>query len=181
MKKYFIKNQAITLISLIITIIILLILAGVTINIALGNNGIIKLAEDASEKYKNAYEKELNDLTQVNNEIGIASNRETVNIDKEEYDKLKAKGTWELLASASGTENKTINNINDYSMLSMQFVYNNQVDYTSFTMPKMFEIAPKWCISVHNITNICRLEYISDTNVTLTTYIPGTVYLYGIK
>ena len=43
------KNQAITLVSLVVTIIILIILAGVSINLTLGKNGIITIAKQAKE------------------------------------------------------------------------------------------------------------------------------------
>ena len=49
-----IENRGITLISLVITIIILLILAVVTINLTLGENGIFRLAEQAGEETKKA-------------------------------------------------------------------------------------------------------------------------------
>ncbi len=53
------KNQrGITLIALIITIIILLILAGVTINLTLGENGLFKTAKIAGEKYEEAEARE---------------------------------------------------------------------------------------------------------------------------
>ena len=45
------NQKAITLIALIITIIILLILAGVTISIILGKNGLISLTKNAGEDY----------------------------------------------------------------------------------------------------------------------------------
>ncbi len=48
------KNAGITLIALIITIIILLILAGVTINLILGENGLFNTAKQAGEDYKQA-------------------------------------------------------------------------------------------------------------------------------
>lgn len=44
------KNRGITLISLVITIIIMLILAGVVITLALGNNGLIGKAKEAKEE-----------------------------------------------------------------------------------------------------------------------------------
>ena len=44
------NNKGITLIALVITIIVLLILAGVTINLTLGENGIFKTAERAREE-----------------------------------------------------------------------------------------------------------------------------------
>ena len=42
------KNKGITLIALIVTIIIMLILAGVSINALIGNNGIITKARDTA-------------------------------------------------------------------------------------------------------------------------------------
>ncbi len=46
------NNHAITLIALVITIIILLILAGVVLNLTLGEHGILKKAEQGAEQYK---------------------------------------------------------------------------------------------------------------------------------
>ena len=48
------SNAAITLIALIITVIVLLILAGVTLNMLMGENGIIKKAQLATEKTNDA-------------------------------------------------------------------------------------------------------------------------------
>lgn len=48
------NNKGITLIALIITIIILLILAGVTINVLIGDNGLFNTAKEAGEKYEQA-------------------------------------------------------------------------------------------------------------------------------
>lgn len=52
------KEKGITLIALIITIIILLILAGVTINVLIGDNGLFKTAKEAGEKYEKAAARE---------------------------------------------------------------------------------------------------------------------------
>ena len=46
------SNGGITLISLVITIIILLILAGITINLTIGDNGIFRMAKKAGEESK---------------------------------------------------------------------------------------------------------------------------------
>ncbi|MDO5557721.1 MAG: BspA family leucine-rich repeat surface protein [Clostridia bacterium] len=51
-------SSGITLIALIITIVIMLILAGITINLTLGENGIFIKAKDAKLRYKNASAKE---------------------------------------------------------------------------------------------------------------------------
>ena len=56
--------RGITLIALVITIIILLILAGVTINIII-NEGLIKQAQNATDRYKQAEEEEVNSLDNI--------------------------------------------------------------------------------------------------------------------
>lgn len=48
------KNAGITLIALVVTIIVLLILAGITISLLIGENGIIARANQAKEKYADA-------------------------------------------------------------------------------------------------------------------------------
>ena len=52
------KNKGITLVALIVTIIILIILAGVSINLVLGDNGIITLAKRAKENMEIAAQEE---------------------------------------------------------------------------------------------------------------------------
>ena len=53
------NNKGITLVALVVTIVVLLILAGVSINLVLGNNGIITKAKEAAEKTAAAQEKEM--------------------------------------------------------------------------------------------------------------------------
>lgn len=63
------KEKGITLIALIITIILMLILAGVVLSMALGKNGLIKIAQNAVKDYKIAEIKEMNDINSINNTI----------------------------------------------------------------------------------------------------------------
>ena len=58
-QKYFKSNKGITLIALVITIIVLLILAGVTINLTLGQNGIFTTAQRAAQNYTQAQNQEM--------------------------------------------------------------------------------------------------------------------------
>ena len=58
LKKLRLQEKGITLIALVVTIVILLILAGVTINIALSDNGLFGKAKEASEEYQKAQLKE---------------------------------------------------------------------------------------------------------------------------
>ena len=65
------QSRGITLIALIITIIILLILAGVAINMVLGQNGLLNNAKEAQGKYINEQEKEKNMINAMSNEINL--------------------------------------------------------------------------------------------------------------
>ena len=56
------NNKGITLIALVVTIIVLLILAGVSINMLTGQNGILNRASEAKEKTENAQTEELVEL-----------------------------------------------------------------------------------------------------------------------
>lgn len=68
------KNKGITLIALVITIIVLLILAGISIALLTGENGILEQAKKAAEATKQAKEQEELDLEELNNQIEIAKN-----------------------------------------------------------------------------------------------------------
>ena len=57
-------NKGITLIALVITIIVLLILAGVTLNLTLGENGLLKRAEESKTAHLSG---EKNDIDFMNN------------------------------------------------------------------------------------------------------------------
>ena len=86
------QNEAITLIALIVTIVILLILAGVAI-VQLNNNGLLKNTKIAKEKYTNSQKNENSIIDDYSNKIDnyeVAGNgRDTITISKEEYEELK--------------------------------------------------------------------------------------------
>ena len=59
------NNKGITLVALVVTIVVLLILAGVSINMVLGENGIVTKAKDARDKTKQAQANELQDFNNI--------------------------------------------------------------------------------------------------------------------
>ena len=59
------ESKGITLIALVISIIVLLILAGVTIAALSGDNGILTRAKEAKEKTKQAQEDEKRNLQEI--------------------------------------------------------------------------------------------------------------------
>ncbi len=68
------SNKGITLIALVITIIILLILAGVTIA-QLTGNGLFEKAKLAKEKYENAQANEIEKVNNLSSEIDLFTSR----------------------------------------------------------------------------------------------------------
>ena len=63
------KNKGITLVALVVTIVVLLILAGVSINLVLGNNGIIARAKDAETKSAEASQNDLKGMNDLEDEM----------------------------------------------------------------------------------------------------------------
>ena len=85
------KNKGITLVALVVTIVVLLILAGVSINLVLGDNGIITKAKEAETKSAEASQ---NDLKGMN---GLVSEMEGA---------LAGNGSGNGGAGGSGTDTK---------------------------------------------------------------------------
>ena len=90
------KENGITLVVLVITIILLLILAGITI-LVLTQTGLLTKAYQAKEVTLNAQNLENETLKDYNNKINsiLSNSREQVIIDKEEYETLKKNSEYE--------------------------------------------------------------------------------------
>ena len=90
------KIEGITLIALVITIIVLLILAGVSIAMLTGQNGILTQAQNAKEETEIASEREAIQLTMINKEM---TNDEKYNIGEELRDRTLANGdNWKIVS-----------------------------------------------------------------------------------
>ena len=70
-RKMCMENRGITLIALVITIIVLLILAGITIAALSGDNGILTRAKEAKEKTQQSQKEEEKTLSNMENILGI--------------------------------------------------------------------------------------------------------------
>ena len=68
------KNKGITLVALVVTIVVLLILAGVSINLVLGDNGIIAKAQEAKTKQAEASENDLKGMNSLIEQMESALN-----------------------------------------------------------------------------------------------------------
>ena len=69
------RNKGITLIALVVTIIVLLILAGIAINLTVGDNGIITRAERATIIQRLAEIKEQIEFANSDARIGMVARR----------------------------------------------------------------------------------------------------------
>ena len=83
-KKKLKNEKGITLIALVITIIVLLILAGISISMLTGQNGILNRAQEAKEKTEVAGEDELRKLTQMQAAMNLENTTHTDNSTGEE-------------------------------------------------------------------------------------------------
>ena len=93
-KKFKQTNKGITLIALVITIIVLLILAGVTIATLTGDNGILTQANNAKERTEQAEKDEKNDLANTEDIINkYANGIEVEQVTDENPGSLEGSGT----------------------------------------------------------------------------------------
>ena len=89
MKRKIEQNSGITLVALVVTIIILIILAGVSIHLILGKNGMINMAERAKKDYINGEQEEENSLEKLYSSLLIATNDDsTVTISMKDLNAL---------------------------------------------------------------------------------------------
>ena len=180
-------KRGITLIALVITIVILLILAGVTINTLFSDNGIIKKAQDAGNKMNEAINDELtqiNDLTSELMEI-MGENPRLTDI----YVFLYDDGTLTFGKQNQPIEGKTV--VKEYGNIKGQ-EYNSWIDEsdnhvsnipwfndrTSITKVSIVdEIVPlsmaSWfdsCVNLTEFENIKRLDTSEIESMSYTFY-----------
>ena len=104
-RKKFKESRGITLIALVITIIVLIILAGVSISLIIDQDGIIANAQKAKEKTRGSQVKEAVELASITNALETDANKKTKASIIEE---LKAKGQLTDEEEAALVESDTI-------------------------------------------------------------------------
>ncbi len=101
MKEKIKNTKGITLIALVVTIIILLILAGVTINVALGDNGLFKKSQEAVNRYKSA---EANEAAVIEDLVTNWDNIISGGTTSEGPKVITGSKTSEVISKITGTE-----------------------------------------------------------------------------
>lgn len=128
-----VREHGITLVALVITIIILLILAGVAIT-ALTQTGLFEKARQAKNAMENAQNTENITLAEYSEKINeVTGSRDTVTINKEEYEDLKNKGKQELIGEGNiktTSDEITLNkSINNYRYLMFKAQLNGKTNF----------------------------------------------------
>ena len=154
-KKTSLREKGITLIALVVTIIVLLILAGVTISLALGNNGIIGKAQHGSNTWANATKDEeammgqiVRDIDSLSQGGGTSGGGSTQGITGTELTALANNGMSELTGNQI-TNNNLRNNPNVRAVLTGQvpvptgYTYVEGTATTESTAPNSYGVVVK--------------------------------------
>ena len=104
------KEAGITLIALVITVIVLLILAGVTIAALSGDNGILTRAKDAKEKTEQAQKEEEKTLSDMENILG---NIDFDNVNLDDMNPAKAMPSGVTILENDANKGIVIKDINN--------------------------------------------------------------------
>ena len=95
------KTKGITLIALVITIIVLLILAGVSIAMLTGQNGILTQAQNAKNRTEAAQAEEENRLNEynniINNYVSGGTTEETPTFDERQQMLINMVGKYQII------------------------------------------------------------------------------------
>ena len=147
------SNKAITLVALIITIIILLILAGVSLSMVLGENGLINKAQSSVNKYQDSSENEQNLLNQIEEYFdskGLGPSISNTESYVGKYADVDGDGIVDgviyadLAVGGSGTWNPSGNS-----------GYNS---YGAYTIPKVTTGLKEYCVGQKSYTNAINGE-----------------------
>ena len=173
MKKILKNNKGITLVALVITIIILLILAGVSINIVFDEEGIINRAKQAAENMEIAANEEQKQLSQLLNEV----NNDGEKVEYAPYDNpyiptgfAHTEGTWNngyTIKDGLGNEFVWVPCVTDQSKVKD----GDKVVTFGKTLPSTIEATdPYYKYNHSNLTIIGDENYASDIRTSVEKY-----------
>ena len=164
------KSQSgITLIALVVTIIVLLILAGVAITLSIGENGIFKRAGQAADAWENATkneEKEMSGVADIIDNINAGNNASSGNYDKEKKVNAPALKTGmtpikfnEATASKKGEAVKTTKEDKDW------YSYENKKWANAETKDgSMWVWIPRYAYRIDNSTKTTDVVFLIGTS-----------------
>ena len=171
-KRNYLKQSGITLIALVVTIVVLLILAGVSINALFGDSGIINKAKDAQNKMNQAEQNDLEAINGLNEWIDSKTNGTTGEDDKP--------STSELPSTSYTTPYYPDNTFTkvEGTDLSNGLVIKDKSgnEYVWIEVPKTVEVYPKAGLKITNFTEDEYTAIEKDLHTYTNYYRNGTSY-----
>lgn len=128
------SNKAITLIALVVTIVVLLILAGISLNLVLGNNGLIKKSKYAKEETTVADEKEKVEMAYVSAALKKLGDTVTAEELQEELNSSVGAGKTVVTSNGDGTLNVLFNETGHNYNVDEGTVEKVEIDNTKMAM-----------------------------------------------
>lgn len=157
------KNaKGITLIALVVTIVVLLILAGVSINLVLDNNGIIQKGKDAKSATIVADEKSKVEMAYVSAAINKLGDTVTSEELQDELDKLTGDGKTVVTTNGDGTLNVLFNETGHNYNVDKGAVKKAEIDNTKMAI---FDTGINVAMKIHELAK--DGEIIMNDNSTL--------------
>ena len=146
-------EKGITLIALVVTIVVLLILAGVSLNAIFSENGIIKRAKDAQNKMDQATQNDLDSINELNNWIDGKINGTTGGNDNPPTSDLPSVANETIPYYPDETFTKDPDTNLDNGLVIKDTIGN---EYVWIEVPKTAEVYPTAGLE---ITNFTKAEY----------------------
>ena len=164
------SNKAITLIALVVTIVVLLILAGISLNLVLGNNGLIKKSKDAKEETTVADEKEKVEMAYVSAALKKLGDTVTAEELQEELDSSVGAGKTVVTSNGDGTLNVLFNATGNNYNVDNGAVEKIEIDNTKMAIfdtgvnvaKKMYALAPNGYMQIPFMVNNLSIDGIEQ-------------------
>ena len=181
MRKMLKNKNGITLIALVVTIVVLLILAGVTLNLVLDNNGIIQKSKEARSETIVADEKEKVEMAYVSAALKKLGDTVTAEELQEELDSSVGAGKTVVTTNGDDTLNVLFNATGNNYNVDNGAVEKIEIDNTKMAIfdtgknvaKKMYALAPdgymKYAFWVNNLSIDGIKKYKGTPDLTIMT------------
>ena len=181
MKRVQKREKGITLIALVITIVILMILAGVSINLVIGENGIIKKAKDAAEATEQAAIREQEEMNSLYEELagqlgGGSGGAEEV---EKIVDTVKIPVGFYYVGGTKASGLVISDNSADENLYEGQTTVGTNLEgnqYVWIEVPKTAAVYPTAGLEITNFTEEEYTKIENDLHTYTSTYRNGTSY-----
>ena len=172
------SNQTgITLIALVVTIVVLLILAGVSINALFGDSGIIEKAKDAQNRMNNAQESDLNALNDldkwIENQVNGTTGGGTTGDDNPPTSDLPSVANETIPYYPDETFTKDLDTNLDNGLVIKDSIGN---EYVWIEVPKTAKVYPTAGLKITNFTEDEYTAIETDLHTYTNYYRNGTSY-----